>query len=169
MICLDNRALALVLISAIALLLGFSYSYYNPIATGFSEIPFTIIAIIYFLSGILFFGYLAFFPSILFGLQLGAEKNAAIFLYIIPILISTYAGTKLGFILQEDFFNKKNYLEHIKTIATIFIIAIILAFIVEVSLPYILDFWPKDFLGMNVAQGKSIGGMIGDISKLMRR
>jgi len=166
---LDKRALALVLISLIVLLLGFTYSYYFPTQTFFVEIPFTMTAIGYFLSGIVFFGYLAFLPSVFLGLQLGAEKNAAIFLYIIPLIISTYAGTKLGFILQDDFFNKKNYMEHIKIIAGLFILAIILAYAIEASLPYILEYWPKDFLGMNVTQGKSINGLIGDISKLIRR
>ncbi len=123
----------------------------------------------YFLAGVAFFGYFAFIPSIFLGLQLGAEKNAAIFLYVIPLILATYAGTKLGFVLQDDFLNKKNYMEHVKIIAIIFIFAIILALAIEMSLPTILEYWPKDFLGMNVTQGKSVGNLIGDISGLMRR
>jgi uncharacterized membrane-anchored protein len=153
----------------IALLLGFSYSYFTPTETFFVEIPFTMSVAGYFLAGIVFFGYFAFLPSIFLGLQLGAEKNAAIFLYIIPLILATYAGTKLGFVLQDDFFNKKNYMESVKTIAILLIFAIILAVAIEMSLPTILEYWPKDFLGMNVTQGKSIGSLIGDISGLMRR
>lgn len=122
----------------------------------------------FFLAGIVFFGYFAFIPSIFLGLQLGGEKNAAIFLYIIPLILATYAGAKFGFILQDDFFRKKNYLDHVKMIMGIFVVAVILALLIEISLPTILEFWPKDFLGMSVTQGKSVGSLIGDISKLMR-
>jgi hypothetical protein len=153
----------------IALLLSFSYSYFNPVETFFFEIPLTIGTIGYFLSGIMFFGYFAFLPSIFFGLQLGAEKNAAIFLYIVPTIIATYAGTKLGFVLQDDFFKKKNYMQEIKLIALLLVISIIIAFALEQAMPTIIEYWPKDFLGMNVSSGKNISGLIGDISKLIRR
>jgi hypothetical protein len=161
--------MAMVLLSMIVLLLAFSVSYFFPMENFFSELPFTMTAVGYFLSGILFFGYLSFVPSIFFGLQLGAEKNAAIFLYIIPTMIATYAGAKFGFVLQDDFFKKKNYMEEIKMIALLLVISIIVAFAIEQAMPTILELWPKDFLGMNVTAGKSMSGLFGDIAKLIRK
>jgi len=156
--------------SMIVLLASFAYSFFVPTSTFFSEIPFTVTTIGYFLAGILFFGYFAFIPSIFFGLQLGAEKNAAIFLYIIPSIISTYAGTKLGFLLQEDFMKKKSFLKELKQILILFVIAIIIAFIIENALPVIIELWPKeDFMGLKLIQGNNAANMLDDFSKVMRR
>jgi hypothetical protein len=167
---LDKKALALVLLSMIALLGSFVYSYFFPTQNFFSQIPFTVTTIGYFLSGILFFGYLAFIPSIFLGLQLGAEKNAAIFLYLIPLIISTYAGAKTGFLLQEDFMKKKSFFSSLKKIILLLLIALILAFIVESMLPMIIELWPKeDLFGMKLVQGNNISDIFNDFSKIIRR
>lgn len=167
---MDKKALALVLVSMIILLASFAYSFFTPTSTFFSEIPFTVTIIGYFLAGILFFGYLAFIPSIFFGLQLGAEKNAAIFLYIVPSIISTYAGTKLGFLLQEDFMKKKAFIRELKKILILFVISFILAITIENALPAIIEFWPKeDFVGLKLIQGNNAANMVDDFSRLIRR
>jgi len=166
---MDLKALALTMVSLIVLLSAFAYAYFNPTITIFAELPFTVMIIGYFLCGIAFFGYFAFLPAIFLGLQLGTEKNAALFLYILPTIIATYAGTKLGFALQEDFNKKNNFMTVGKKILILFIIAIILALAIELTLPSIVEYWPKDFLGLNVVEGKNFAGIIGDVSKLMRR
>ncbi|MFA6268413.1 MAG: hypothetical protein WC652_01240 [archaeon] len=161
---MDNKAFALTLLGIIALLGTFVYSYFYPTTTFFADLPFTLTTLTYFISGIAFFGYVTFIPSILFGLQLGAEKNAAIFLYIIPSVIVTYAGAKLGFMLQRDFFNKKNLFKEGKSILVLFFVAIIIAIAIEAALPTIIQFWPKDYLGLNVIQGKDSAAAITDFS-----
>ena len=163
----EKKPLALLLVSVILLLACFAVSYAYPIPTFFAGTPFTVIIICAFLSGAIFFGYLSFIQSIFFGLELGAEKNAAIFLYIIPLLIAIYAGTKLGFALEEDFTKKRNFILDIKKIFALLLAAIILALIVELLLPTIIQLWPKDFLGMNMGQEKGIAGLINDIAKLI--
>ena len=105
---------------------------------------------------------------LLFGLQTGAERNAAIFLYFIPSILATYAGTKLGVLLQDDFNNKQNFLEYGKKILLIIVIAIIIAIIVEQSLPLITEYWPKDFLGLNVTKGKTAMDLINQLSAKIR-
>jgi hypothetical protein len=164
----DIKALGLTMLTTIAILSAFVYSYYYPTFTFFENTPFPITTITNFFAGIAFFGYFAFIPGILFGLQLGAEKNAAIFLYLIPTIIATYAGTKLGFALQDDFSGKKDFFRQGKIILLFFLVAIILAITVELSLPAIIEYWPKDFLGMNVMRGKSTVSLITDLAKYRR-
>jgi hypothetical protein len=167
---MDKKALGLTLLTVIFLLLGFAFSYFFQIQTPLAETPFTAIVIGFFLAGTIYFGYLTFIPGLIFGLQLGAEKNAAIFLYLIPIIIATYAGTKLGSSLQEDFLKKKSFLEDIQIIILILFLGVLLALMIEAALPALMEVWPKDFLGMNVTQGKGIAGMIDSISsRLLRR
>jgi hypothetical protein len=160
----------MLLIAMMCLLGGFAYSFFTPTPTFFEEIPFTGTTIAAFLAGTIFFGYLAFIPMLFFGLQVGAEKNAAIFLYFIPSLIATYAGTKLGFALQEDFMKKRNAIKDMKIVVFLIIAAVVMALMVELSLPTIIEMWPKDFFGMQVVEGKNNAlGLIGEISKLARR
>ena len=115
---MDEKALSMTIFTLLGLLAAFTYSFFDPtlILLG-SEIklPISIFTILNFFFGTIFFGYLAFLPAILMGLNLGAQKNAAIFLYIIPIVISTYAGTKLGFGI-EKILEKDNYLPTIKNL-----------------------------------------------------
>jgi len=159
----------MLLIAMICLLGGFTYSYFTPSPNFFVEIPFTGVTIAAFLAGTIFFGYLAFIPMLLFGFQLGADKNAAIFLYFIPSLIATYAGTKMGFALQADFLKKRNVMFDMKIIIFLIIVAVALAFIVEISLPMIIEYWPKEALGLSVVEGKNnLFGLMEQLSKLAR-
>ncbi|VVB75607.1 Uncharacterised protein [uncultured archaeon] len=167
---MEVKPLMMLLIAMSCLLGGFVYSYFTPSPNFFAEIPFTGVTIAAFLAGTIFFGYLAFIPMLLFGFQLGADKNAAIFLYFIPSLIATYAGTKLGFALQADFFKKRNAMKDMKIIILLLIGAVALALVVEMSLPMIINFWPKEYFGLSVVEGKNNAiGLIGEISKLAKR
>ena len=164
---MDKKALAFLLIGMIALLGGFAYSYFTPELNLFSELPFTVAIIFFFLAGALFFGFFSFVPALLFGLEMGAERNAAIFLYLVPCALAIYAGTSLGASLFDDFFKKKHFLSDGKKIILILCIALILALVIELAIPRIIDFWPKDFAGMNLIQGKSSVGALGDLSKFL--
>jgi hypothetical protein len=165
---MEKKPLALVLMMLIAILTAFTFSYLDPTTTVFGEVPLTITVLAFFLAGTIYFGYFAFIPGILFGLDLGATKNAAIFLYIFPLIIATYAGTLFGFVTEEDFKKKKNLTTELKTTVILLVISIILALIIEMGIPMLTEMWPKDFFGMNLIEGKTIGGMIGDVSKLIR-
>ena len=156
------------MLSLLALLGSFAYSYFTPTETVFSQMPFTIMTAGFFLAGILFFGCLSFVLLILFGLQLGAEKNVAIFLYIIPSIIATYAGTKLGFFLFDDFNKKKNFMEIMKQVIVLFVVALVLAFVIELALPYIIELWPKDINGLNLVGQKSFVDSLTDLAKLIK-
>lgn len=160
----------MLLIAMGCLLGGFAYSYTTPAPNFFAEIPFTGVTIAAFLAGTIFFGYLAFIPMLLFGFQLGADKNAAVFLYFIPLLIATYAGTKMGFALQADFMKKRNVIKDMKIIIFLIVIAVAIALVVELSLPTIIELWPKEIFGLSVVEGKNNAiGLIEEISKLARR
>lgn len=168
-IFMETKPLAMVMIMVICLLAGFAYSYFNPMQTFFFDVPFTGVAIGFFLAGIVFFGYLAFLPAIFFGLQLGADKNAAIFLYIIPLVLATYAGAKLGFALQEDYAKKRNFIADGKKILIMVAVFALLAIAIELALPILMELWPKDLFGLNVVQGKNVLGLIAEITKYARR
>ena len=164
---MEKKPLGIMLAGTALLLIAYLYAYFNPITTIYAEIPFPIVIISFFLAGTVFFGYFTFIPLILFGLEMGAQKNAAIFLYLIPAIISAYAGAKFGTTLQEDFNKKRNYIKETKIILAILLTAIVLAVIIEAVLPTIIQLWPKDFLGMNVTQGKGIVELIQDMAELI--
>lgn len=163
------RATYLVLLSIIALLIGFAYSYFIPTTVGMEGVPFSAMTAGFFICGTIFFGYASFIPMLLFGLQTGAERNAAIFLYIIPSILATYAGTKLGVLLQDDFNKKQNFFEQGKKILLFIVIAVLIAIIVEQALPYIMEFWPKDFLGLNLNRGTTVSNIIEQLNTRLRR
>ena len=167
---MDEKALSMTVFTLFGFLAAFTYSYFYPTTIFFgaeSTIPISVLTILNFFFGAIFFGYLSFIPCILIGLQLGAEKNAAIFLYLFPLLISTYAGTKLGFMLEKDFWGKRNYLKIMKTIAAILIVSIIIAIIIENILPYIIQYWPTD-TGFTVQKGQTVMDLINELYKLKR-
>lgn len=151
------RALALLIISFIALFASFAYSIFMPTYTLFTIYPLTIMTLIFFLFGIIGFGYLVFLPHIYLGLPMGAEKNALIFVYFLPIALATYAGIKIGQSIEEDF-KIKEYLtkKENKNIIYTFIIAIVSSIFIEASLPILfnMELWPKDLLGLNI-EGKN--------------
>lgn len=149
------QVIALLIICFIALFSSFIYSFFYPTATTIINLPLTIITIIFFLFGIIGFGFLSFIPHIFLGLSLGASKNALIFLYIFPIAIATYAGIKLGYLAQKDFEKKEYFLSQTKKIIYFFAIAITLSLIIEIGQPIIfnMELWPKDLLGLNMKEG----------------
>jgi hypothetical protein len=100
-------------------------------------------------------------------LQLGAEKNAVIFFYIIPIVISTYAGSKLGFMLEADFWGKKNYLKTMKSIVTILVVGLIIALVIEAIIPYIIQLWPSD-TGFVVEKSQSVMDLLNELNTFKR-
>ncbi len=158
---MDQKALALLLLSLISLLLTFAYTFLNPMYNPFGTNPLTILVIIFFIFGAVGFGFLSFIPHAILGLSLGSQKNSIIFIYIIPIVIATYAGLKLGSILLDDFMNKKYFLEEIKPIIIMFAIAIIIAISIEALMPYIMNtqFWPEDFFGMKITEGENLANI----------
>ncbi len=150
---MDNRVLTFVLISIIAFLSGFAASYLFPIQTPFVDVPFSVLAIGLILGGAAFFGYLGFIPALLLGLQLGAEKNAAVFIYIAPVILAIYAGTYIGVLINKDFERKEIFAKKAKNIIVIVAIALVISFAVEMAVPYTVEYWPKDYLGMSVGGG----------------
>jgi len=152
---MDKKPLAMTLFTIVLFLATFAYSFFEPLTFfDFSLIPFSIIAASEFVFGALFFGFLAFIPAVLFGFQLGAEKNAAIFLYFIPLAITAYAGSKLGFATMEDLLNQRNLVLDFKKIFLIFLIGLIIAIAVEQSIPWIIEVWPKESV-LDVKTGKT--------------
>lgn len=165
---MEVKEMYLLLIAIIALLAGFSYSYFVPTPVELGGVPFFAMAAGFFLAGTIFFGYFSFLPLLFFGLQMGAQRNAAIFLYLIPSILAAYAGIKLGLLLADDFKRKKIFLEQGKTILALVIIALVLAIAIEQSIPYIMQFWPNDFLGMNVESGNTVVGLIGQLTGMIQ-
>ena len=166
---MDAKIIFITLLCAMALFGGFAYSYFAPTENLFPQMPFPLVAVIFFISGVVFFGLLSFIPVLLFGMQLGAGKNAVIFLYLIPSLFSIFAGTKLGILLLDDFRSKKTFLKEGRKILILFVVAIALSFAVELALPYIVEFWPKDFLGLNISEGESFVNMLFKMSNLIKK
>ena len=149
---MQARTMALFLVSLIALFASFAYSFYYPTFNGFISIPITIMIITFFLFGALGFGYLSFVPHIFLGLAMGASRNALLFVYLIPILFATYAGVKLGSSLTDDFRLKDYFTNNGKVIITFLLLAIIIAIIIEFSLPIIMNMHliPEDLLGLHI-------------------
>jgi len=118
--------------------------------------------------GTALFGYLSFVPHILFGLALGAEKNAAIFIYLLPIAIATYAGAKLGVALEADFRKQKYFLNEGKKILGLLALSLVIAFAIEVAMPIIISYLPQDLWGMSVKEGKNVWGMFSQLTTLIK-
>ena len=167
---MDEKALSMTVFTLFGLLAAFAYSFFYPTTLLFgveNQIPISVLTLITFFFGAIFFGYLAFIPSILIGLQLGAQKSAVIFLYIFPLMIATYAGSKLGFVLESDFWNKKNYLKIMKKITIILFVSIIIAIAIELILPYLVQLWPAD-TGFTVQESNSVISLLNDLTKYKR-
>jgi len=152
----DAKSISFFLISMIALLCSFSYSFFFPMDTFFGGIPLTLSIMSFFFMGATLFGVLAFLPHIFFGLSMGAQRNAAIFIYLVPIVLATYAGTKLGSALWDDFNAKKYFLGEGKRVLLFLFLAIVLSLIIEVALPMVINLWPQDYFGMNLKEGVNI-------------
>ena len=164
------KPIAFFLASIIALLLSFTFAFFFPLPNLFSAIPISLLVIGFFLMGFSMFGFFSFIPHIFFGLALGSEKNASIFIYLAPILLATYAGTKMAGALLDDINLKKYFLEEGKTVLILLISAIALALLIEFSLPLLLEMniIPTDIWGMNVKEGEQVTSMIDQLIKLRR-
>jgi len=141
---MEARPLALLLLSLIALFVGFLYSYFNPVGETLSSYPLTFLVLLFFLAGIVFFGYLAFIPSALYGLSMGSAKNPVIFINLLPIVLAIYSGIVIGSALQDDLQLKRNYKIVAKRAIILFAIAIILALIIEFGAPLVIHSIPNE-------------------------
>jgi hypothetical protein len=166
---MEIKAIALFLISLIALFASFAYSFFYPIDNFFSAVPITLLVLGFFLMGTALYGILAFVPHVFFGLTMGTQKNALIFIYIFPILIATYAGILLGTSLMDDFNLKKYFLKDGKKVLFLLATAIIMAFAIEVLLPIALTtkLWPEDIFGLHTTEGKSFTGVLSELTKMI--
>jgi hypothetical protein len=151
---MDKKAVMLMVVCLIALFGSFLFAMFNPSGTMFLILPLTIMIIVFFFFGVIGFGFASFVPYVLLGLAMGTQKNAVLFLYLIPILIATYAGLKLGSTLLDDFRRKIYFTEHWKIIVSLLITAIIIAVAIELALPMLegLQLWPADLFGMEFNQ-----------------
>lgn len=165
---LEKKSTIVFLICLVALLGSFAYATLYNYEGYLLDMPLTIAVIGFFLAGTVFFGTLAFLPHLLYGLTLGYQKNAAIILYFFPIAIATYAGVRLGFLLMDDFKKKKYFLEEFQSIIMMLGVAIILSIVIEISLPVIISIWPQDMWGLELKEGKNIGGLIEELTKYIR-
>lgn len=171
---MDMRVLVSVMLGVVALLIGFAFTYvsgdslldFGIISPEFllNPLPISIMVFGVFLAGVVFFGYLAFVPCIFFGMQLGITKNAAIFLYLLPMILALYAGTKLGFSLKDDFNQKKVFLNIGKKVLLYIIFATLLAILFEFIFPIIAQYWPQNLFGMDMARGRTISDLLKDLS-----
>ena len=148
--------MVLLTICLVAFFGSFLYSMYTPIETGFLILPITIMTIMFFFFGVIGFGFGSFVPFLLLGFAMGIRRDPILFIYLIPILIATYAGLKLGSTLFDDFRRKIYFTKHGKTIISLIVIAIIIAIALEFALPLIseMNFLPKDVFGAQVVETK---------------
>jgi hypothetical protein len=164
---LEIKPIAFLLISLICLLLSFAYSFFYPSPNFLGAVPFVLVILAFFFFGAMAFGYFAFIPHVFYGLAMGANKNAAIFLFFVPLAMATYAGTTLGCALEKDFKIKKYFLTEGKVVIILLIVSIVFAIIAEIALPAIVNMWPSDLFGLNVKPGEGIFDIIGDLSRLI--
>ncbi len=132
------KSILLIAISTIALFIGFIYSYLTPTPNFMAGTSLILLTLIFFISGILFFGYLTFIPSAIYGIAIGFSKNPYIFLYSVPIILAIYAGLILGNSIEDDFLQKDYFIPHAKKALFILALAVGAALIIEIILPEIL-------------------------------
>jgi len=94
---------------------------------------------------------------------MGAEKNAILFVYLVPIIIATYAGAMLGAALGKDFNRKKYFLGDGKKVLTLLIVAIILTIAIDLALPYVIQYWPQDIMGLSIKPGGDVWSLISNL------
>ena len=162
---MNKKATAFLLICLITLLLSFVYSFFLPFNTFLGNYSITILTLIFFFFGALGFGFLSFIPHLFLGLAFGAKKNANLFVYLLPIILATYAGLSLGAILLDDLNNKKYFLKEIKPIISILFVAIILSIGIEMLLPMLINsgIIPTEVLGMKLNEGESSAGLFDEL------
>jgi len=153
---MDAKATVLLAICFVALFGSFLYSMFTPIETGMLILPITIMTIVFFFFGVIGFGFASFVPYLLLGFAMGIRRDPILFIYLLPILIATYAGLKLGSTLLDDFRRKIYFTPHGKTIISLIVIAIIIAIALEFALPLIseMNFIPNDVFGTEIVKTK---------------
>ena len=165
---MNKKAIAFLLICLITLLISFAYSFLYPINTFLGNYPITILTLAFFFFGALGFGFLSFIPHLFLGLAYGANKNANIFVYLLPLILATYAGLQLGAILLDDLNNKKYFIKEIQPIIAILFVAIIISISIEMLLPMLLNsgIIPTEVLGMKLNEGESSTGLFDELLSL---
>jgi len=146
--------------SLILMFLAFIYSFFAPAANFLAGTPITFLSLGFFMFGMLGFGYLLPILSILYGLAMGANRDASIFIFLIPIALSAYAGAILGSALKEDFEIKKYFLEEGQVVATLLAVALIMAFAIEVAYPLFIENLPTDLFGFTFKEGTTATSMM---------
>ena len=165
---MEAKTLAFFLLSLIILFISFAIGFFFPLNNFFSVVPISLAVIGFFLFGAAMYGYFAFIPHIFFGLALGSERNAAIFIYFIPIAIATYAGVMFGQALMGDLLNKKYFLNEGKSILILLIIALVMGVAIELFMPTLVEMlWIEDYWGMQMKDSGTIGNLIGDLTSLI--
>ena len=165
---MEVKTIGLFLLSLIVLFISFGIGFFFPIYNFYSIVPVSLAVIGFFLFGAALYGYFAFIPHIFYGLGLGSNRNAAIFVYLLPIILATYAGIKFGNALMDDLLNKKYFLKEGKTIVFLLAIAIISAVAIELFMPTIIDIlWIEDYWGMNMSDSGNTTDLISDLTSLI--
>ena len=144
---METKPLAIMLISLISMFLAFIYSFYSPTANFLASTPITFLTLGFFMFGFLAFSYTLPLLFIFYGLAMGSNKDASIFIYMIPIILGAYAGAILGASLEEDFKMRKYFLQNGRQIVTFIAIALVLAFMIEYLYPLFIDSLPQDLFG----------------------
>ena len=165
---MEVKTIALFLVSLIALLISFGIGFFYPLNNFFSFVPISLGVVGFFLFGAAMYGYFAFIPHIFFGLAHGSTKNAAIFVYLLPIILATYAGIKFGNALMDDLLNKKYFLTEGKSILILFAIALVSGIAIELFMPTIIDMlWIEDYWGMQMSGSGNTTDLISDLTALI--
>jgi hypothetical protein len=165
---MEVKILGLFLASLIALLISFGIGFFFPIHNFFSVVPISLAVVGFFLFGAAMYGYFAFIPHIFFGLAHGSTKNAAIFIYLLPVILATYAGIKFGSALMDDLQNKKYFLTEGKSIIILFTLAIISGIAIELFMPTIIDMlWVEDYWGMQMSGSGNTTDLISELTSLI--
>ena len=150
---MEKKPLAIMLISLISMFLAFIYAFYSPMANFLAGMPLTFLTLGFFMFGFLAFSYTLPLLYIFYGLAMGSNKDASIFVFMIPITLGAYAGAILGTSLEEDFKMRKYFLQDGRTIFTLIAVAIVLAFLLEFIYPFFIESLPQDLFGFTFKEG----------------
>jgi hypothetical protein len=165
---MEVKTLGLFLLSLIMLFIAFGIGFFIPLYNFYIIVPIPLAVIGFFLFGAAMYGYFSFIPHIFYGIGLGSNRNAAIFIYLLPIVLATYAGIKFGNALMDDLLNKKYFLNEGKTIIILLAIALLSAVAIELFMPTIIDIlWVEDYWGMNMSDSGNTTDLIGELTSLI--
>ncbi len=150
---MEQKPLAIILTSLIAMFLAFIYSFYMPTANFLVGTPLIFLTLGFFMFGVLAFGYTLPLLSAFYGLAMGANEDASIFIFMIPLTIAAYAGVLLGSSLEDDFKVRSYFLKNGRQVATLAVIAIVLAVAIEYAYPLFINSLPQDLFGFTFKEG----------------